>query len=181
MTPLLLIAIALNAPAVHAESSTETRNFRSYLLEIRAMSGELKNSELQVNPDLKTSRIGDPEIPGHGHYNYSVTGTVVESGRSCRFELLLSQGKGAEQNNRQILDSGIDRGGELSLCSGLKLDLGSVRGLLTADTLPLVVRTQGLSQPIGKGTATFQGLRTLEEDGCADPWHCPPHYIGPRH
>jgi hypothetical protein len=180
MTRFFLAMIALNLFAPFAKAQTETRTYRSYLLELRTLAGETKSAELQVTPKVDTVRNGDPEIPGHGHYDYSVTGTVVEAGNSCRFVLPLSTGKGEEQTSVQILESGVDRSGLVNLCSGLTLELSSVRGLLTSDTLNLNLRANGLTQAIGKGTAVFQGIRTVEEPACADPWHCPPHFIGPR-
>jgi hypothetical protein len=186
MKPVLSIALSLltllvTGPSPRAEASSEN-SFRSYLADLQVSNGESKTVELQVSPRVDVARFGDPEIPYHGHHDYLVTGKVVESGKSCKFELLLAQEGGNRMSDEELLKAHLDHAGAISLCSGLMFEITSVRSLLTDETIVATLRANGLSRAIGKGTATFQGIKTLtdEHDGCADPYHCPPHFIGPR-
>jgi hypothetical protein len=178
---LSLLALIFTESFAQADATLES-SFRSYVADLQVSNGEVKSIELQVTPRLAVTSYGDPEIPHHGHHDYLVTGKVVESGKSCKFELLLAQEGGTRMSDEELLKARLDHAGAISLCSGLMFEIASVRSLLTDESIVATLRANGLSRAIGKGTATFQGIKTLtdEHDGCADPYHCPPHFIGPR-
>jgi hypothetical protein len=186
MNPALSIALSLltllvTEHSARAEASEET-SFRSYLADLQVSNGESKTVELQVSPRVDVARFGDPEVEYHGHHDYRVIGKIMETGKSCSFGLLIAQKGGPSMSHEELLKTQVDRNGTITLCSGLILEIASVRSLLTHDSLEISLRSNGLSRPIGKGTATFQGIKTLtdEHDGCADRYHCPPHHTGPR-
>jgi len=164
----LLMASGLISSANAQVSSTPGAKYREFDVRLNAGCGaESKTVKLEVNADVRVDRHGEPEIEAHGHYDYMVTGSVLESGDRCKFELLLTQDNGEAKSTEEILKSGADRSGSLKLCSGLRLSISSVRALL-GDAMVLVgLTTPGLTKPIGNGIMTTTGVKVVPEP---TPW-----------
>ena len=148
-------------------------SYSEYSTSIRVSNGESKTVVLKVNPQVRVDRFGDPEIPSHGHYDYVITGSVVESGKTCSFEALLAQADGEALTTDELRATGRDRSDSIRLCSGLILNVQSVRALLNTADSKITLNSPGLNIPIGEGVLRFVAKRTVEEPRCpSDPWHC---------
>jgi len=158
---IMTIAFTL---AAHAQVTTKTGDhYREYQMRAAISNGEVKTAILQVNSEMSVNALGDPEIgPSHGFYNYSLTGSVVEGEKTCKFELFLAQSSGSSKlSTAEILSRRDDRAGTLTLCSGLILDLGSVKTLLKDATMTVGVRVPELEKSIGTGFVTFSKIKEV--------------------
>ncbi len=182
MKKILFLSLAALPSLALAQVSTQTgATYREFQASISLCSGETKTVTLQVNPELRVDRNGDPEIPYHGFHDYVVTGSILENGKSCDFEALLTQADGTAVNTRQILDMNTDRAYGIRLCSGLILSTSSLRSLLTGTNSKSELRAPGIEKAIGTGEIQYKGMQTIQEDeSCVDRWHCGPDYIGPK-
>ena len=150
--------------SAHAQVTTKVgAHYREYQMRAAIANGETKTATLQINTDVEVSALGDPEIgASHGFYNYNITGSVVEGEQSCNIDLLISQSTGATKlTTAEVLSSGADRSGAIKLCSGLILDLGSVRTLLRDATMTVSLRVPELSKAIGTGFVTFSKIKEV--------------------
>lgn len=166
MKNLLMIGLLIAggaAGSAHAQvTQVSGEKYHEYLVELTADSKEEKSITLQVNAELEVVAMGDPEIPGHGHYDYNVTGSVIEGGKTCNFDVLLTQGSGERQTTAQILKSGADRSERITLCSGLSI-IVSARTLINGGAVLVSLYAPGLSKPIGHGKVIPNGLKTVPE------------------
>ncbi len=162
-TLLIMFAFCFFSMAQAQVVSTPGKQYREFMVKLAVSNGETKNVILEVNTELEVVSYGEPEIPAHGHYDYNVTGSIIEGEQKCNFELLLTQGKLDAQSTEEILSSRADRSGNVKLCSGLILELASVRTLLTDATMQLNLRARGLSKPIGTGSLVSNGLKSVPE------------------
>jgi hypothetical protein len=144
-------------------TSVPGQKFREFDINITVASGEVKSALLQVNTALLVNALGEPEIPNHGHYDYFINGSVVEGEKRCNFEVLLTQTKLKQESTADILKSNTDRAGSVKLCSGLSIEIGSLRSLLTDSSLMIGLKAPGLVKKIGTGTLTSNGLKTVPE------------------
>jgi hypothetical protein len=180
MNHWIVVSLLCSFSAAAQVTDRAGESYLEYSSAIRVANGETKNMVFKVNTQIRVDRFGDPEIPAHGHYDYVVTGSLVEGGKTCPFEALLSQGDGEAMSTDEIRASGKDRSDTIRLCSGLSLTLQSVRALLSTADTKVALRAPGLNLPIGDGILRFVAKRTIEEPRCSDPWHCAPDYIGPH-
>lgn len=159
MTKFLMVLVLLGSPVL-ALASDQYREFSGF---VRIDSGEAKRFILNVNLDLRVDRHGDPEIRDHGFNNYMVTGTVIEDSVRCPFEALLAQGSEemGPRTTAQVFQSGADRTLSITLCSGLKMSMGSTRALLMDQTSKMDLYAPGLKQKIGQGTLSSGGIKTV--------------------
>lgn len=169
-TALILgfLIVGLNTAAQAQVTNVPGKQYREYEANLTASNGESKGLILQVNTELRVDTYGDPEIPSHGFYNYSVTGSIVEGSQTCAFEALLTQGKLKLETDAEIMKSLRDRSAQIKLCSGLILELASVRTLLVDASLMVGLKTPGLEKRIGTGTITSNGLKTIPEPSYDD-------------
>lgn len=151
----------LNLTANAQVTNVPGAKYREFVANINIASGEVKNVLVQVNTDLRVDRFGDPEIPSHGFFNYTVTGSVVEGEQTCAFEELLTQGDAQQESLDSILKSHRDRSGSIKLCSGLSIETVSIRSLLVDSALMIGLKAPGLSKKIGTGSITSSGLKTV--------------------
>ena len=131
-------------------------------------SGESKNFTLLVNTYLRTDSFGDPEIGGHGFYNYMITGSVSEGMQRCNFEVLLDQDNGISQPMNEILKNKSDRSGVIKLCSGLSAEISSVKSLMLGNSQNVTLKAPGLDKAIGIGILKFEGLKTIPSPDSQD-------------
>jgi hypothetical protein len=68
-----------------------------------------------------------------------------------------------QESTADILKSNTDRAGSVKLCSGLSIEIGSLRSLLTDSSLMIGLKAPGLVKKIGTGTLTSNGLKTVPE------------------
>jgi hypothetical protein len=134
---------------------------------------------LKVNGEIDPlAPSADNEIEGHGHYDYTVSGTTEDSLGKCKFTSLWYQENGPLKTTKQLLDSGVDSNphwNSIKLCSGLVMKFQSVRKLMLAGS------TQKVSIYIkGNPTAFAEGDLEMKEapkpqpkaeDDSNDPWH----------
>lgn len=149
------------SPAWSQVTQIPGEHYREFNADFSVSNGEAKSFSLQANLDLRVDRFGEPEIPSHGFYNYVVTGTVLESGRRCDFEALLTQGRGEAESTSVLLKSGKDRPSVIKLCSGLSVSIMSTRSLLLDANLKAELYSPGLTKSIGSGTLLNAGLKTV--------------------
>ena len=182
MKRILVLSLAWIPSFALAQVSTQAgAPYREFQASLSLCSGETKAVILQVNPELRVDRNGDPEIPNHGFHDYVVTGSILENGKSCAFEALLTQADGEAVNTRQILEMNTDRPYGIHLCSGLVLSTSSLRSLLIGADSKSELRASGIEKALGSGEIRFTGMKTVQEDeSCVDRWHCGPDYIGPK-
>lgn len=180
MKKLIALSLLFSTSALAQVTDRVGESYNEFSAKIQVVNGESKILLFKVNTQVRTDRFGDPEIPAHGHYDYVVTGTLVEDGKSCSFQALLSQADGEAMSTDEIRASGRDRSETIRLCSGLTLSLQSVRALLITGDTKATLRANGLKQPLGEGVIRYTARRTIEAPNCSDPWHCGPDYIGPR-
>lgn len=176
MKRFLVLSLAVLPSLVMAQVNTQSgATYREFQASIALCSGETKAVTLQVNPELRVDRNGDPEIPNHGFHDYVVTGSILENGKSCAFEALLTQADGKAMNTRQILDMNTDRPHGIRLCSGLLLSTSSLRSLLVGTNSKSELRAYGIEKALGTGEIRFSGIKTIQEDeSCIDRWNCRP-------
>jgi hypothetical protein len=170
----LLVGLLFVNPAQAQLSQRAGDTYRVFQSTFNLFTGEQKSATLKVNSTLRVDRHGDPEIESHGFNDYVITGIVEEAGKTCNFELLLTQANGEAINTAQVLASNTDRSGGIKLCSGLILGITSFRALLVGSDTAANLRTPGLANPIGTSTLKFLELKTVAEAPyCPDPWHSP--------
>ena len=136
-------------------SYAHSLEMREYNVNFTVSNGEQKSIQLQIDPVLDVDIFGEPNIEAHGHYDYNVTGRIVENGTTCTMKALLAQGRGEKLSTEKILRARYDRPAQITLCSGLILSLTSVRSLLTDVPLMVGLRAHGLQNNIGSGTLVF--------------------------
>jgi hypothetical protein len=180
MNVFVLLSVLISTSALAQVTDRAGESYNEFSAAIKVTNGETKNLVFKINTQVRVDRFGDPEIPSHGHYDYVLTGSLVEQGKSCKFEALLTQGDGEAMSTDEIRASGKDRSDTIRLCSGLTLTIQSVRALLITGDSRAILSAAGLSLPIGEGVIRYITRRTVEEPACSDPWHCGPDYIGPR-
>ena len=180
MNVLVLLSMLISTSTLAQVTDRAGESYNEFSAAIKVANGETKNLVFQINTQVRVDRFGDPEIPSHGHYDYVLTGSVVEQGKSCKFEALLTQGDGEAMSTDEVRASGKDRSDTIRLCSGLSLTIQSVRALLITGDSRAILSTAGLSLPIGEGVIRYITRRTVEEPSCSDPWHCAPDYNEPR-
>jgi hypothetical protein len=172
MKLIFLLSVMISTSALAQVTDRAGESYNEFSAAIKVANGETKNLTFKINTQVRVDRFGDPEIPSHGHYDYVLTGSVVEQGKSCKLEALLTQGDGEAMSTDEVRASGRDRSDTIRLCSGLSLTIQSVRALLITGDSRAVLSVQGLSQPIGEGVIRYLTRRTVEEPQCSDPWHC---------
>jgi len=183
MKYMIFSLFALSLPVLsQAQVTTQAgASYREFEASITLCTGETKSITLKVNPELRVDRYGDPEIPYHGFHDYVITGSLVEAGKTCDFEALLTQADGQAVGTRQIIEMNTDRPYGIKTCSGLILSTSSLRALLVGESTQGQLRANGVEKSLGTGSITFKGNRTVQEDeSCVDRWHCGPDYTGPR-
>jgi hypothetical protein len=118
----------------------------------------------------------DNEIPSHGHYNYTLSGTVEDSTGKCKFTSLWFQQNGPLMTTKQLLDSGVDskpQWNSIKLCSGLVMKFESVRKLMiTGSTQDVSVYAPGIATPIAKGSILMKEAPVsppVKKDPLVDP------------
>ena len=133
--------------------------------------------ELKVNGEMDPLAPNmDSEIPSHGHYDYTISGTVQDGSGKCKFTSLWFQENGPLKNTKQLLEMGVDsnpRWNSIKLCSGLVMKFESVRKLLIAgSSQEISVFAPGVSTPIAKGTMEMKEAPApapVKEDPWKDP------------
>lgn len=159
----------LFATIAHGQvTNTPGEQYREYAVTL-SLDGKISKVMLHVNTDLRIDEEGDADIPGHGHYNYKVTGSVLDYGQTCSFDVLLAQGALKKESTEEILKSKKDRSDELKLCSGLRITLESVRVLMMDATATTTVYAPNLEQPFGQGVMMSNGLKTVPTSIPSDP------------
>jgi hypothetical protein len=179
MNLFALFAMLISSTAFAQVTDRAGESYHEFSASIKVANGETKNIIFKINTQVRVDRFGDPEIPSHGHYDYVLTGSLIEQGKSCKFEALLTQGEGEALSTDEVRATGKDRSDTIRLCSGLSLTIQSVRALLITGDSRGVLTAPGLSLPIGEGVIRYVARRTVEEPRCSDPWHCAPDYTGP--
>ncbi len=172
MNVFVLLSMLISSSVLAQVTDRAGESYNEFSGVIKVTNGETKNLVFKINTQVRVDRFGDPEIPSHGHYDYVLTGSVVEQGKSCKFEALLTQGDGEAMSTDEVRASGKDRSDTIRLCSGLSLTIQSVRSLLITGDSRATLSAGGLSLPIGEGVIRYITRRTVEEPTCSDPWHC---------
>lgn len=162
-----LVVGGMNHSAQAQVTSIPGQKYREFTAKIEVSSGELKSVNLEVNTELSVHALGDPEIPHHGHFDYYVYGSVVEGEKRCNFEVLITQTTLKQWSTKEIMESSRDRAGNVRLCSGLSLELSSVKTLMLDGSATVALRASGLNKAIGTGTITSNGLKPVPEN---DPY-----------
>lgn len=166
MKTLMLAAFLLIGTIHQAQAQVTSipgQKYREFAVNIAVTSGEVKSAVLQVNTELSVNALGEPEIPHHGHYDYFVTGTVAEGERRCNFEALIAQTTLKQETTSEIIKSSRDRSASIKLCSGLSIEMTSVKALLLEADVMVSMKAPGLTRAIGTGTVSFSGLKTVPE------------------
>jgi len=157
-----LVIMSGFALSSHAQvSSVLGDHYREFTAKIALTSGSLKKISLQVNREVLVSSFGDADIPDHGFYNYNVTGSVIENGKTCSFEVLLTQGNGVIRDSDMIVKSGADREDSFKLCSGGTLTVKSVRALLIGGSTLAELHAGGVSKDEGQGVINFERMHEV--------------------
>lgn len=122
---------------------------RTYTAKMKTSAGETQSVFLTVDMNAKEYSYGDPEIPGHGFYETSLSGTVYENGQSCKFESVIAQRK---------FDSVRTFNLSVKLCSGLELKFNSSDALLKNQNSSAAVMHKSFKNAVAQASVIFDGI-----------------------
>ena len=83
MNVFVLLSMLISSSVLAQVTDRAGESYNEFSAVIKVTNGETKNLVFKINTQVRVDRFGDPEIPSHGHYDYVLTGSVVEQGKSC--------------------------------------------------------------------------------------------------
>ena len=117
-----------------------------------SISGSPVHLGLSLNDKVERVSFGDPEIPGHGFYRDSLNVTVTEGNENCKRKLELENG-------------------EITLCSGRKLNLISISALGTVASCSKTCGGLRFNIPESNGARKIQLPALLSEKDSSESSH----------
>ncbi len=131
------------------ESASAQGNFyRIYEGTLLVGSGRIP-VQFKVNDKIVEDRFGDPEIPGHGHIENSISISIIEGRLTCEAKVVLGHG-------------------ELRSCSGLRIRIRNVEDLLSEKTAAGVVSLSSSDAAIGTLEIALKYTQAGDHDGVID-------------